>query len=103
MVQSWGMSDLERRLSAPTDPRGRLISIFVGAVLLPSIALSVLSFHDVPRYAETLRIGLLKQADKVLYYTEKDLEMSARALALEAARAAGPGPLLEGRAGGVRP
>jgi signal transduction histidine kinase len=91
------MSDLERRLSAPTDPRGRLISIFVGAVLLPSIALSVLSFHDVPRYAETLRIGLLKQADKVLYYTEKELEMMARARALEAARAVGPERLLEGR------
>ncbi len=96
------MSDLERRLSAPTDPRGRLISIFVGAVLLPSIALSVLSFHDVPRYAETLRIGLLKQADKVLYYTEKDLEMSARARALEAARAVGPERLLEGRAEVIR-
>jgi hypothetical protein len=71
------MSELERRLSAPTDPRGRLISIFVGAVLLPSIALSVLSFHDVPRYAENLRMSLLKQADKVLYYTEKDLEIGA--------------------------
>ena len=102
MVESEGMSDLERRLSAPTDPRGRLISIFVGAVLLPSIALSVLSFHDVPRYAETLRIGLLKQAEKVLYYTEKDLEMTARARALEAARAVGPERLLEGRTEVIR-
>ena len=31
-----------------SDPKGRVVSIFVGAVLLPSIALSFLSFHAVP-------------------------------------------------------
>ncbi len=91
------MSDLERRLAAPHDPRGRLVSIFVGAVLLPSVALSALSFHTVPKQAEALKMSLLKQAEKVLYYVEKDLEMAARAKALEAARAIGPERLLEGR------
>ncbi len=91
------MSELERRLPAPTDPRGRLISIFVGAVLLPSVALSVLSFHLVPKYAENLKIGLYKDAEKVLGYVEKDLEMTARKRALEAARAVGTEHLLEGR------
>jgi len=91
------LSDLEQRLSAPTDPRGRLISIFVGAVLLPSVALSALSFHSVPKYAENMKIGLVKNAEKVLGYVEKDLEMSARKRALEAARAVGTERLLEGR------
>jgi signal transduction histidine kinase len=91
------MTDLERRLSAPSDPRGRLISIFVGAVLLPSVGLSVLSFHSVPKVAEGIRMTQFKQAEKILYYVEKDLEMASRARALEAARAIGPERLLEGR------
>ena len=32
---------------------GKIVSIFVGAVLLPSIALSVLSFNAVPKHART--------------------------------------------------
>jgi len=91
------LSGLEQRLAAPTDPRGRLISIFVGAVLLPSVALSALSFHAVPKYAENMKIQLYKSAEKVLGYVEKDLEMSARKRALEAARAVGTERLLEGR------
>jgi signal transduction histidine kinase len=91
------MPELERRLSAPTDPRGRLISIFVGAVLLPSVALSALSFNAVPKFAENLKIGLYKDAEKLLGYVEKDLEMTARKRALEAARAVGTERLLEGR------
>ena len=91
------MPDLDTRLAAPSDARGRLISIFVGAVLLPSIALSVLSFHAVPKHKESLKIGLVKQAEKILQYIEKDLETTARARALEAARAVGTERLLEGR------
>jgi signal transduction histidine kinase len=91
------MSELERRLQGPQDPRGRLVSIFVGAVLLPSVALSALSFHAVPKHAESLELSLLKQAERVLYYIEKDLEMMARSKALEAARTVGPERLLEGR------
>jgi len=91
------MSDIERRLAAPTDSRGRVVSIFVGAVLLPSIALSVLSFNAVPKHAENLKISLRRQAQKVLSYVEQDLETAARARALEAARVVGPDLLLEGR------
>ncbi|HEX9202426.1 MAG TPA: HAMP domain-containing sensor histidine kinase, partial [Vicinamibacteria bacterium] len=69
----------------------------VGAVLLPSVALSVLSFHAVPKYAENLKIGLYKDAEKMLGYVEKDLEMTARKRALQAARAVGTERLLEGR------
>ncbi len=91
------MSDIEKRLATPTDSRGRVVSIFVGAVLLPSIALSVLSFNAVPKQAENLKISLKAQAEKMLYYVEQDLEMAARARALEAARVVGTEVLLEGR------
>jgi signal transduction histidine kinase len=90
------------RVSAPTDPRGRIVSIFVGAVLLPSVALSVLTFNSVPKHAENLKAGMLKQAGRILYYLEKDLEIAARAHALEAARIVGVERLLEGRPAEIR-
>jgi signal transduction histidine kinase len=96
------MSDIEKRLAAPGDSRGRVVSIFVGAVLLPSIALSVLSFNAVPKHAENLKISLKRQAEKMLYYVEQDLETAARARALEAARVVGPELLLDGRPKMVR-
>ena len=96
------MSSIEKRLAAGGDSRGRVVSIFVGAVLLPSIALSVLSFNAVPKQAENLKISLKEQAKKVLYYVEQDLETTARAQALEAARVVGPERLLEGRPKVVR-
>src|SRR3990172_9912817 len=96
------MSDIDSRRAAPSDARGRVVVILAGAVLLPSIALSFLSFNAVPKRAETLKINLRRQAEKVLYYVEKDLETTARARALEAARAVGTEALLEGRAGGGR-
>src|SRR5262245_5310262 len=79
-----------------SDPRNRLIALFVGAVLLPSIALSVVSFNSIPKHAEALQTNLYKQAEKVLYYVEKDLEMKAQAWALEAARRVGTDKLLLG-------
>jgi signal transduction histidine kinase len=91
------MTDIQKRLAAVSDSRGRIVSIFVGAVLLPSIALSVLSFNAVPKHAENLKTSLLKQAAQLLYYAEQDLEQAARRRALEAARAVGPERLLEGR------
>jgi signal transduction histidine kinase len=96
------MTDIQKRLAAVSDSRGRIVSIFVGAVLLPSIALSVLSFNAVPKHAENLKISLLKQAEQLLYYAEQDLEQSTRRKALEAARAVGPERLLEGRPTEVR-
>jgi len=96
------MSPPLKRVSAAPDPKGRIVSIFVGAVLLPSIALSVLTFNSVPKHAESLKIGLLKQADRVLTYIEKDLEIAARARALEAARVVGTERLLEGRPGAIQ-
>jgi len=91
------MNDIQRRLSGVSESRGRIVWIFVGAVLLPSVALSVLSFNAVPKQAENLKISLLKQAEQLLYYAEQDLEQSTRKRALEAARAVGPERLLEGR------
>ena len=102
MVQSKGMKAPLQKVSAPSDPKGRIVSIFVGAVLLPSIALSVVTFNSVPKYAESLRNGLLKQAEKVLFYVEKDLEKTARARALEAARIVGNERLLVGRQAEIR-
>jgi signal transduction histidine kinase len=91
------MTDIESRLAPPADSRGRIVAIFVGAVLLPSVALSVLSFNAIPKHAENLKISLKRQADKVLYFVEQDLETAARARALEAARAVGMDPLLDAR------
>ncbi len=91
------MGDIHRRLAAVSDTRGRIVAIFVGAVLLPSIALSVLSFNAVPKHAENLKISLLKQSEQLLSFVEQDLETATRRKALEAARAVGPELLLEGR------
>jgi signal transduction histidine kinase len=96
------MADITRRLAAVSDSRGRIVSIFVGAVLLPSIALSVLSFNAVPKQAENLKLSLLRQAEQLLYFVEEDLEQATRRRALEAARAVDPELLLEGRTDAVR-
>ncbi len=90
-------------VSAPQDSKGRLILIFVGAVLIPSVALSVVSFHSIPRQAEAMKMRLLKQAERMLYYAEEDLERRARARVLEAARVVGAERLLDGRPEVVRP
>ena len=96
------MSSPSRMAALTSDPRGRVISIFVGAVLLPSIALSFLSFHAVPRWSENTKSALVKNAQRVLWYVEKDLETMARAKALEAARRVGPEALVDGRPEPVR-
>jgi signal transduction histidine kinase len=96
------MTDIQKRLAAVSDSRGRIVSIFLGAVLLPSIALSVLSFNAVPKQAENLKASLLRQAEQLLYYAEQNLEQATRRRALEAARAVGPERLLEGRPSRVR-
>jgi hypothetical protein len=96
------LADLSRRLAAVSVSRGRVVWIFVGAVLLPSFALSVLSFNAVPKQAENLKLSLLRQAEQLLYYVEEDLEQATRRRALEAARAVDPELLLEGRPEAVR-
>jgi signal transduction histidine kinase len=96
------MSDSLRKLTAPSDSRERVVFLFVGAVLLPSIALSVFSFDAVPKHAENFKITLKKQADNVLFYIDKDLEMMARTRALSAARSVGPDKLLEGHDPAIR-
>ena len=77
---------LRLRLASAPDTKGRLISLFVGAVLLPSVALSVLSFAAVPRQAEAQRMEQYRRAEKLLYYVEQDLARVARDRALEAAK-----------------
>ena len=96
------MTDIQKRLAAVSDTRGRIVAIFVGAVLLPSVALSVLSFNAVPKHAENLKLSLLAQASQLLYYAEGELETATRKRALEAARAVGPDLLLEGRPREIR-
>ena len=91
------MTDIQNRLAGVSDSRGRIVSIFMGAVLLPSIALSVMSFNAVPKHREYLKMSLLQQADQLLYYVEENLEAATRRQALKAARAVGPERLLEGR------
>ena len=96
------MSDPRRMLSVPSDPKGRLVSIFAGAVLLPSIALSVLSFYAVPKSAEAMKVQLYKQAERALKYIERDLDNAARTKALAAARGVGTELLLEGRSEAIQ-
>ena len=79
-----------------------MVSIFVGAVLLPSVALSVFSFDAIPKHAENFKNHLKKEAAKTLFYVESDLEMMARTRALTAARSIGPDTLLEGHGAAVR-
>jgi len=88
---------LRMAAALPSDPRGRIVSIFVGAVLLPSLALSFLSFQAVPRLSENTKMTLVKNAERVLWYVEKELETKVRARALEVARRVGPEALVDGR------
>src|SRR5512140_3322303 len=96
------MKELQNRLAGVSDSRGRIIAIFLGAVLLPSVALSVLSFNAVPKHSEYLKMSLLQQADQLLGYAEENLEAATRRKALKAARAVGPERLLEGRPAEIR-
>jgi signal transduction histidine kinase len=91
------MANLRRLVSMPDDPKGRLISIFVGAVLLPSLALSYVSMYFVKELAQKRHATEIKQAERTLYYVEKDLTQTAQEKALEAARMLGPQVLLDGR------
>jgi signal transduction histidine kinase len=85
-------------LSAPPhDAKGRIISIFVGAVLLPSLALSYVSIALVPKLANQTRMSEVKRAERALYYVEKDLQHAAEKKALEAAQVVGTDRLLDGR------
>jgi len=83
--------------AAPHDAKGRIISIFVGAVLLPSLALSYVSIALVPKLASQTRMSEIKRAERALYYIEKDLQHSAEKKALEAAQVVGTDRLLDGR------
>ncbi|HEY7409100.1 MAG TPA: HAMP domain-containing sensor histidine kinase [Vicinamibacteria bacterium] len=91
------MSETRIKTPGSDDPRGRLIAIFAGAVLLPSLALSYVSVHFVNRLASTHEATKIQRAEKTLYYIEKDLVQSAHAKALEAARGVGPDRLLDAR------
>ena len=91
------MSDPSARVAAPHDPKGRLISIFVGAVLLPSLALSYVSIEFVPQLARANRDMGVKRAENTLADVEKDLVRAVQARALEAAQAVGTDRLLDGR------
>ena len=91
------MSDPSPAVTAPHDPKGRLISIFVGAVLLPSLALSYVSVEFVPQLAKANKEMGFKRAANTLADIEKDLARAAQARALEAAQAVGWERLLDGR------
>src|SRR5688572_6394989 len=90
-------SDPLSRVTAPHDPRGRLISIFVGAVLLPSLALSYVSIEFVPQLAKANKEMGFKRAANTLADIEKDLARVVHAKATEAAQAVGWERLLDGR------
>jgi signal transduction histidine kinase len=91
------MADPMKLVSAPEDPKGRLIAIFVGAVLLPSLALSYVAIDFVHKKARTDKSQRLQQAETHLDYIESGLQNAAAAKAREAARALGFERLLEGR------
>jgi signal transduction histidine kinase len=91
------MSDPAVRVTAPHDPKGRLISIFVGAVLLPSLALSYVSIEFVPQLAKANKDLGVRRAEATLADIERDLLRAAARTALEAAQAVGTDRLLDGR------
>ena len=96
------MSDLRRLVSGPDDPKARMISIFVGAVLLPSLALSYVSMRFAKELAANEEAFRFKRAERTLSYIDKDLTQMAREKALEAARLLGPDVLLDGRPAVIR-
>jgi signal transduction histidine kinase len=69
----------------------------VGAVLLPSLALSFVAMEFVEGAAVKKEATEVKRLERILYYVEKDLAQTAQAKALEAARLLGPEALLDGR------
>src|SRR6266849_4800993 len=79
------MADVKKLISAPDEPKGRLISIFVGAVLLPSLALSYVAMDFVHKLASAQKASKIKNATGILYYIEKELAQTAQSKALEAA------------------
>jgi len=97
------MNDLRTKLTAPDDPKAKLISIFVGAVLLPSLALSYVSLNFVKKLAENDKVSKMKRAESALYYIDDGLGKSARLRALEAAQVVGLDRLLDGRPSIVQP
>ena len=62
------MSDGSPTVAAPDDPKGRLISIFVGAVLLPSLALSYVSIEFVPELAKETQEDARSSAPETTLY-----------------------------------
>jgi hypothetical protein len=60
------MADLRRLVSMPDDPKGRLISIFVGAVLLPSLALSFVAMEFVEGAAVKKEATEFKRLERIL-------------------------------------
>ena len=91
------MADVRTLVAAPDEAKGRLISIFVGAVLLPSLALSYVAMHFVNNLATARKQTEIKRATGILYYIEKELAQAAQNKALDAARSLEPEVLLEGR------
>ena len=71
------MSSPLQMVSAASDSKGRLIAIFAGAVILPSIALSVLSFDSIPKWVEAQKITSFKVADKA---TKPQIKAAVEAL-----------------------
>jgi signal transduction histidine kinase len=91
------MADLAQIVSAPEDPKGRLISIFVGAVLLPSLALSYVAIDFVKKQAKADKESRIKHAKQQLYVIEDKLHDRALAKAREASRHLGLERMLLGR------
>jgi signal transduction histidine kinase len=91
------MADLKKLVSTPDEAKGRLIAIFVGAVLLPSLALSYAAVGFVTQLGSARKATMVKEVAGFLYYIEKELAHTAQSKALEAARSLEPEILLEGR------
>jgi signal transduction histidine kinase len=96
------MSDTSQKIYTQDDPKHRLISIFVGAVLLPSIALSYVATDFVRRLASSRKESEIKWAKERLYTIEKALTDAAQERAKEAASVIGTQRLVDGRPEVVR-
>jgi signal transduction histidine kinase len=77
------------RMFASREARGGLVVLLAGAVLLPTLSLSVLSVRFITRPAEAERANLLHEADGLRWYLEQQLDQAMRLKALEAARVVG--------------
>ncbi len=98
--------DMAGRAADParfSDRRNRRLLVLLAlAVLVPSVALSWVTLSSILKQAEARKAALVREAEKILQYHERDLEQLAQDKAAEAAKVIGARLLLDGDPQAIR-